>query len=182
MQLTREEWEGPTLSYYSAIICVELLEVHMARKKTDEIVRELALPIVEKNLFELVDVEFIKEGANWYLRVYIDKPGGITIDDCQIVSEELSRSLDKKDPIKQSYFLEVSSPGLDRPLKTEKDFARCKGEVVELKTFTPINGKKNFEGELIGLVDDKICIVEENGQKLEFERDKVAIVRRAIKF
>lgn len=153
----------------------------MAKKKIEESVGEIAGKIVEKNSFELVDVEFVKEGSNWYLRVYIDKPGGITIDDCQIVSEELSGELDKKDPIEQSYFLEVSSPGLDRPLKKQSDFDKFKGELVEVKVFKPIDGKKLFEGELVGLIDDNVVIMI-NGSCVNFEKDKVALVRRAIKF
>ncbi|HEX9061972.1 MAG TPA: ribosome maturation factor RimP [Clostridia bacterium] len=132
--------------------------------------------------FFLVDVEFIKEGANWYLRIYIDKPNGITIDDCQIVSEELGEKLDKVDPIEQSYFLEVSSPGLERPLKKERDFEKYKGETVEVKLFEAIDGKKIFEGELLGLIDNNISIKPLKGEALSFERDKVALVRRVIKF
>ena len=154
----------------------------MIRKKVEEIVTELAEPIVRRNNFELVDVEFVKEGANRYLRVYIDKPGGITIDDCQAVSEELSDKLDAADPIEQAYFLEVSSPGLDRPLKREKDFERYKGETVEVKLFQPVDGKKTFEGELLGLVDNIISIKETSNQIIKFDRDKVAIVKRVVKF
>jgi len=146
-----------------------------------QVITELATPIVEGLNYELVDVEFIKEGANWYLRVYIDKPGGISIDDCQAVSEKISEILDKKDPIEQFYYLEVSSPGLERPLKTERDFIKYKGELVEVKVFQPINGKKIFEGELIGLVEDMI-VINQGGNNIEFEKDKVARVRRAIKF
>jgi ribosome maturation factor RimP len=154
----------------------------MAKKKVEDIVSELALPISSKHGFELVDVEFIKEGSNWYLRVYIDKPSGITIDDCQVVSEELSDKLDTIDPIKQSYFLEVSSPGLDRPLKKESDFEKNKGELVEVKLFQSINGKKVFEGELEGLIDNKIVIKQDKTETLEFEREKVSLVRKVIKF
>lgn len=160
----------------------------MARKKIEDIVTELVLPIIEKNSFELVDVEFVKEGTNWYLRIYIDKDGGITIDDCQIVSEGLSSSLDKADPIKQKYFLEVSSPGLERPLKKDSDFERFKGHLVEVRTFEPIDGKKVFEGELIGLIDSKIAIKVDAGNKIEnkkvmeFDRNKVALVRKTFKF
>lgn len=153
----------------------------MAKKKIEEIVAEFAGPIVASHSFELVDVEFLKEGASWYLRIYIDKPGGITIDDCQVVSEDISDILDKKDPIEQSYFLEVSSPGLDRPLKKDADFERFKGELVEVKVFKPIDGRKVFEGELLGLLDNKI-IIKIDGNDLEFERDQVAMVRRVIKF
>lgn len=154
----------------------------MAKKTIEEIVTGMALPIAEELAFELVDVEFIKEGPYWYLRIYIDKPGGITLDDCQAVSEEVSEKLDQIDPIEQSYFLEVSSPGLERPLKKEKDFEKYRGEMVELKTYQPVNGKKIYEGELAGLVDDRICIKDTNGVILEFDRDKVAMVRRLVKF
>lgn len=154
----------------------------MGKRKIEDIITELAQPIAEKNSFELVDVEFIKEGTNWYLRVYIDKPGGIMIDDCQIVSEELSEKIDKIDPIEQSYFLEVSSPGLERPLKKDKDFEKFKGELVEVKLFKPVGNKKIFEGELVGLVDNKIIINNSIDGTIEFEKEKVAVVRRVIRF
>ena len=153
----------------------------MVKKKIEDIVAEFAGPIANNHSFELVDVEFIKEGTNWYLRIYIDKPGGITIDDCKIVSEEVSDILDKKDPIDQSYFLEVSSPGLDRPLKKDSDFEKFKGELVEVKVYKPIDGRKVFEGELIGLIDNKI-IIKIDDEKAEFEKDQVAVVRRVINF
>lgn len=154
----------------------------MTKKRIEETVAELVLPITERLAYELVDVEFLKEGANWYLRVYIDKPGGITLDDCQAVSEELSDKLDEADPITQSYILEVSSPGLERPLKKESDFVRYKGERVEVKLFQPINGAKVFEGELLGLADGIISIKQDNGQVHQFEKTEAASVRRAITF
>lgn len=151
------------------------------KKNVQQEIMELAAPVVEALNFELVDVEFVKEGANWYLRIYIDKPGGISIDDCQAVSEQISDILDEKDPIEQSYYLEVSSPGLERPLKTERDFIKYRGELVEVKVYQPIDGKKIFEGELVGLIDNKI-IISDAGNNIEFEKDKVAIIKRAIKF
>lgn len=151
------------------------------KKNIQQTVTELVSPVVENLNYELVDVEYVKEGANWYLRVYIDKPGGISIDDCQAVSEQVSELLDKNDPIDQSYYLEVSSPGLDRPLKTEKDFTKYKGELVEVKVFQPIDGKKIFEGELVGLADNFI-VINQDGHDVQFERDKVAVVKRVIKF
>lgn len=154
----------------------------MAKRNIEEIIAEIALPITEKNSFELVDVEFIKEGANWYLRVYIDKPGGIVIEDCQTISEQLSEKIDTLDPIEQSYYLEVSSPGLERPLKKDKDFVKFKGELVEVKLFQPIDGKKVFEGELIGLVDNMITIKPVKSLEIMFERDKVSSVKRVLKF
>ncbi len=151
------------------------------KKNIEQVISALAEPVAEGLNFELVDVEFIKEGAAWYLRIYIDKPGGISIDDCQAVSEKMSDILDREDPIEQSYYLEVSSPGLERPLKTERDFVKYKGELVEVKVFQPIDGKKIFEGQLIGLMDGRI-IIDQDGKNVEFEKDKVAIVKRAIKF
>ncbi len=154
----------------------------MAKRKIEDVVYEIALPIAARHSFELVDVEYVKEGANWYLRVYIDKPGGIMIDDCQAVSEELSDRIDELDPIESSYFLEVSSPGLERPLKKDKDFEKFKGNLVEVKVFQPIDGKKVFEGELVGLVDNRISINQDGKNILEFDRDKVASVKRVIRF
>lgn len=158
------------------------MEVDMSKKKIERIVTNLVEPVIEKYPYELVDVEFIKEGPNWYLRIYIDKPGGITIDDCKVISEEVSDLLDAEDPIPQSYFLEVSSPGLERPLKKESDFERFKGELVEIRLFKPIDGKKTYQGELIGLVDNKIVINQDDGGTIEFERNIVSLARRAIRF
>ncbi len=153
----------------------------MAKKKVEDIIDEMAQPIVEALAFELVDVEFLKEGANWYLRVYIDKPGGILIEDCQAISEQLSDLLDKKDPIKQSYILEVSSPG-ERPLKKDRDYERFKGELVEVKLYQPLNGKKIYEGELLRLTGDIFEIKTEDGATMGFDRKDTALVRRIIRF
>ncbi|MGE5613160.1 MAG: ribosome maturation factor RimP [Bacillota bacterium] len=152
----------------------------MSKKSVEGIVEELAQPIVDSLAFELVGVEFLKEGANWYLRVYIDKPGGITIDDCQAVSERLSVRLDEVDPIRQSYILEVSSPG-EMPLKKERDFERFRGETVEVKLYRPIDGKKTFEGRLEGLEGDIIKITADDGAEMSFDRKDTAIVRRIIR-
>jgi len=154
----------------------------MPKRTIEDIVTELVLPIVGKYSFELVDVEFVKEGAGWYLRVYIDKAGGVTLDDCQAVSEELGDEMDRVDPIKQSYFLEVSSPGIERPLKKDTDFEKYRGSLVEIKVFQPVDGRKLFEGELVGLIDDKIVIRVGENETMEFEKDKVALVKRVIKF
>jgi len=154
----------------------------MSKKRIDELITEMAMPITEKHGYELVDVEFIKEGSNWYLRIYIDKPEGISLDDCQAVSQDVSAELDKADPIEQAYFLEVSSPGLDRPLKKDHDFVKYAGELVEVKTYKAIDGTKLFEGELVGLIDNKIVILDKSGKRLEYEKDKVSSVKRVIKF
>lgn len=154
----------------------------MGKVKAEKITEELVNPILERENFELVDIEFKKEGPHRYLRIYIDKTGGITIDDCQKVSEELSEKLDEVDPIEENYFLEVSSPGLDRPLKKDSDFERFKGENVEVKLYEAINNQKTFEGELVGLHDNKIKLNIENMGLMEIPREKVAIARLAIKF
>lgn len=153
----------------------------MAKKKVEEIVEELVQPIVDALAFELVDVEFLKEGANWYLRVFIDKPGGVLIDDCQAVSEQLSDKLDEMNPIKQSYILEVSSPG-ERPLKKDRDFERFRGEIVEVKLYQPLNGKKVFEGELLGLTGDIFEIKTGEDAVMSFDRKDAAMVRRIVRF
>ena len=114
----------------------------MAGRKVDDIVEELAKPIADELSFELVDVEYLKEGANWYLRIFIDKPGGVTIDDCQALSERMSVILDREDPIKQSYMLEVSSPG-ERPLKKDRDFESFRGESGD-QALPALNGKKGL--------------------------------------
>jgi ribosome maturation factor RimP len=156
------------------------MDWNMSRKGIETIISEIAEPVVIRHFFELVDVEFVKEGANWYLRVYIDKPGGITIEDCQVVSEELSKKIDARDPIKQSYFLEVSSPGLERPLKTEKDFKRNAGETVMVKLYESINGNKEFKGKLKGLEEEIITIIRDDSEVMKFERNKVAQVRKSL--
>ncbi|RBP41165.1 ribosome maturation factor RimP [Garciella nitratireducens] len=149
----------------------------MPKKKIEEIVKKLALPIIDKYKFELVDIEFKKEGPHWYLRLFIDKPGGITINDCELVSEDLSKILDEVDPIEQSYILEVSSPGLDRPLKTMEDYKKFKDYEVEIKLFAPYNGHKNFIGKLNGLVDNKVSIQDENNKTIEIPLNIISSVR-----
>lgn len=149
--------------------------------KIEELTRNLVAPAIEKNNFELVDVEYKKEGNNWYLRVYIDKDGGVSLDDCQIISEYLSEKLDEVDPIENSYILEVSSPGIDRPLKTQRDFDKFKGSLVEVSLYQPIDKKKKFEGELVGLINDKVVITD-NGERKEFDIKDISLVKPVIKF
>ena len=107
------------------------------REQYEQKAETLILPLIEKHHFELVDVEYVKEAGNWYLRAYIDKPGGITVDDCEVISRAFSDLLDEKDFIDDAYILEVSSPGLGRPLKKDKDFVRSMGEEVEVRLFKP---------------------------------------------
>lgn len=143
---------------------------------------ELLLPIIEKNGFELVDVEYVKEGGNWYLRAYIDKPGGINVDDCEMVSRELSDLLDEKDYIDEAYILEVSSPGLGRPLKKEKDYKRSLGQEVEIRTYRMVDKKKEFTGILTDYDKDTVTIEMENGEKKTFNKDEIALIRLAFDF
>jgi len=149
--------------------------------RIEELTRNLVAPAIEKNNFELVDVEYKKEGNNWYLRVYIDKEGGVSLDDCQIISEYLSEKLDEVDPIENSYILEVSSPGIDRPLKTQRDFDKFKGSLVEVSLYQPIDKKKKYEGELVGLINDKVVIMD-NGERKEFDINDISLVKPVIKF
>lgn len=119
-----------------------------------------ALSAIQIHDLELVDVEFVKEAGHWYLRYYIDKPGGINLDDCQIVSTEISQRLDLIDPIPQSYILEVSSPGIERPLKKEGDYLRFIGSNVEIKTYEALEGKKIFKG-ILRDCNNGVVVVEE---------------------
>ena len=127
-------------------------------------------------------MEYVKEGGNWYLRAYIDKPGGITVDDCEVISRELSDKLDEKDFVEEAYILEVSSPGLGRPLKKEKDFARSLGEEVEVRTYRAVNRQKEFTGILKAYDKDSITIELENEEKMTFARTDIALVRLAFDF
>ena len=154
----------------------------MAGKNIVFEVEPLIRPAVTDPGFELYDLMFVKEGSNWYLRVFIDKPGGITIDDCEMVSRAIEKILDEKDPIEQSYILEVSSPGIDRPLKKEADYERFKDSVIDIKLYKPCNGRKEFTGKLVGLQDGNIVITDDSGNILRFPKPDVAICRLAVLF
>ncbi len=143
---------------------------------------ELLMPLIKEHDFELVDVEYVKEGSIWYLRAYIDKPGGITIDDCELISRSLSDLLDQEDFIEDSYTLEISSPGLDRPLKKDKDFARSLGERVEVKTYAPVDGQKEFTGCLKSYDKDNVVIALDDDKEISFARSGIAQIRLAFDF
>lgn len=142
----------------------------------------LVMPIIEENNFELVDVEYVKEGGNFFLRVYADKEGGININDCELISRRLSDLLDEKDFIPDAYILEVSSPGLGRTLKKDKDFKRSIGEAVEFKLYKAINKRKDFDGILTDFDAEKVYIEMEDGTVKEFLRSDIALIRLAIDF
>ena len=143
---------------------------------------ELILPIIERMNFELVDVEYVKEGGTWYLRAYIDKEGGITVNDCEAVAREMNDILDREDFVEDSYVFEVSSPGLGRPLKKEKDYVRSMGKEVEIRTYRAINREKEFYGTLAAYDDATVTIEQENGEKLTFEKSDIALIRLAFDF
>ena len=143
---------------------------------------ELILPILEKMNFELVDVEYVKEGSTWYLRAYIDKEGGITINDCEAVARQMNELLDREDFIPDSYTFEVSSPGLGRPLKKEKDYARSMGKELEIRTYRAINREKEFYGVLKAYDDKTVTIETEDGEELTFEKKDIALIRLAFDF
>ena len=143
---------------------------------------EAYLPITQKHGFELVDVEYVKEAGSWYLRVYIDKEGGIAVDDCEVVSREADPILDTDDCIEESYILEVSSPGLGRPLKKDKDFARSIGEEVEVRLFRAVEGCKEYTGLLNAYDKTTVTLMLENEKTLVLERSNIALIRLALDF
>ena len=143
---------------------------------------ELITPILDEMGFELYDVEYVKEGADYYLRVYIEKEGGITVDDCEAVSREMNELLDKEDYVEGSYIFEVSSPGLGRTLKKDKHLQMSLGEEVELKTFQPIEKQKEFEGVLQSFDSETVTIAEEDGKERIFQRKDIALIRLAFHF
>lgn len=166
----------------------------MAKKKITEIIEEITGDFLAEKGLELYDSEFVKEGKDWFLRVYIDilpKKGEdgsveeeyVSTDDCETVSRFLSEELDRLDPIEQNYYLEVSSPGMDRALKKEKDFARFAGRMVDISLYKAVDGKKAYQGILKGLTDEnKIIITDENDNEIEFPREQVAKTRLAVIF
>ena len=155
----------------------------MTRKETYESrTEQFLLPLLEEHQFELVDVEYVKEAGNWYLRAYIDKEGGITVDDCEAVSRRFSDILDEKDYIEDSYIFEVSSPGLGRPLKKEKDFKRNLGEEVEIRTYRAIDRQKEFVGILKSYDENTVTITYEDETEQTFDRKEIALIRQALDF
>ncbi|MEK5443094.1 ribosome maturation factor RimP [Fredinandcohnia sp. FSL W7-1320] len=154
-------------------------------KKVTQIVEELVIPIVTDLQMELVDVEYVKEGKDWFLRVFIDSEKGVDIEDCGLVSEKLSEKLDEVDPIPYNYFLEVSSPGAERPLKKDSDFEKAIGKQVYVKTYEPIDGEKIFEGELTSFDGKLVTInvmVKTRKKSVEIPYEKIANARLAVTF
>ncbi len=155
--------------------------------KITETVEQIAVPIIEEMNLELVEVEYVKEGKNWFLRLYIDKENGIDIEECAVVSERLSEQLDAldPDPIPHNYFLEVSSPGAERPLKKTQDFERAVGKHVNVKLYEPINGEKTYEGKLLSFDGEELTVeyaVKSRKKQLSIPLSKVAKARLAVTF
>ena len=139
------------------------------------------LPVLAEHNFELWDVEYVKEAGTWYLRAYIDKEGGIAVDDCEVISRILSDWLDQTDILEESYILEVSSPGLGRPLKKERDFERSLGEEVEIRLYTALNKQKEFTG-ILKAYDKETVTIETAEGELVFNRSDIALIRLAFDF
>ncbi|MCI5721981.1 MAG: ribosome maturation factor RimP [Firmicutes bacterium] len=159
----------------------------MAKKKINETIAEIAEAFLKNEGLELYNVEFVKEGKDWFLRVYIDKLSDdteeyVSTDECEKVSRFLSNELDRLDPIEQNYYLEVSSPGMDRQLIEPKHYAKYAGKLVEVKLYRGVNGKKLYEGVLVGLIDNKVVIKDENENELAFDVDQVAKTNLAVVF
>lgn len=152
------------------------------REQYESRTEKFLLPLMEEHGFELVDVEYVKEGDTWYLRAYIDKEGGIGLDDCELISRKVSDWLDREDFIQDSYILEVSSPGLGRPLKKEKDFARSIGKDVEIRLYKAWNKSKEYTGILKAYDKESVLLQMEDGSDLSFQRADIALIRLALDF
>jgi ribosome maturation factor RimP len=153
--------------------------------KVTDTVGQLVTPILEDLGLELVDIEYVKEGRDWFLRVFIDKETGIDIEECGLVSERLSEKLDELDPIEHNYFLEVSSPGVERPLKKQTDFEKAIGKNVYLKTYEPIDGEKIFEGILTSFDGKNVTLeikIKTRKTNVNIPYEKIASARLAVTF
>ena len=158
----------------------------MKREEVEKFITELVKPILEDTGISLVDVEYVRE-KDWYLRIFIDKPEGVEIDDCQFVSEKLAEVLDDKDPIKDKYYLEVSSPGIDRPLKKDKDYTANYGKKVDIQFYSPFEGNKELTGILLSHTETDIEIKrimkgKEEKNPVKIERKLIAMIRPHIDF
>ena len=154
----------------------------MSKRETYEAkTEELLMPIAEANRVEIYDIEYVKEGSDWYLRAYIDKEGGVTINDCESVSRALSDELDKADFIEDAYILEVSSPGLGRTLKKDKHLQKSLLQELELKTYKPVLGSKEFAG-ILKTFDEKTVTILSEDEEMVFERADIATIKLALDF
>lgn len=152
------------------------------KRRVVDVVEDVLTPFLTSNAIELVDVEFVKEGPYRYLRVTIDKEDPVTLDDCQMVSKFLNQKLDTLDPIEEQYFLEVTSPGVERTLKKDNDYKKYAGREVQLKLFQPFDGQKLIVGILEGLIDDHIVVQHESMGRIEIPKSKVSITKLVVHF
>jgi len=153
----------------------------VAQQQIVELIEKMALPFAQQAGLELVDIAFVKEGSQWYLRIFIDKPGGVGLEDCRSFSQMIDKLLDEKDPIPQSYTLEVSSPGLDRPLKKPADYSRFAGRLANITTFAPHEGKKKFTGRIMGIREDSV-VLDTDGLELLIPLEQIASARLKVEF
>lgn len=154
-------------------------------KRVTTLTEEIVMPILTEMQLELVDIEYVKEGKNWFLRVYIDSDEGVDIEECGKVSEQLSERLDEYDPIPQAYFLEVSSPGAERPLKNKEHLAKAVGKQVHIKTYAPIEQEKVFEGKLLTFENDEATVeyrVKHRTKQVVIPYNMIASARLAVTF
>ena len=151
------------------------------REQYEKKTEELIVPILDAKGFELVDVEYVKEGQDYFLRAYIDKPGGITIDDCVAVSREMNVLLDELDYVDGAYTFEVSSPGLGRSLKKPRDYERSMGEEVEIRTYKAMDGSKEFYG-ILKAYDDATVTIQSEEEEITFNKSDIALIRLAFDF
>lgn len=145
-------------------------------------VEHISSPIIQRLNFELVDIEFRNENGQWFLRLFIDKPGGVTLDDCRHTTEELNLLLDELDPIPASYNLEVSSPGIERPLRKRQDFERYCGEEVKISTYGVIEGQKRFVGILKSVNEEAVVVIAENKKEVNIPLKQIAKAKLYFKF
>lgn len=153
----------------------------MKTTEIETLVTEIAENIAKEFDIEIDDVEYVKEGKDYFLRVFIDKPGGVNIDDCENISRKLSQTLDETDPIPDAYYLEVSSPGLDKQLKKEKDFIKYNGYNVDVKFYKPLNGSKILTGKLTGYDNGTVTVVC-TGEELKFSLKETVYIKLAVEF
>ena len=159
----------------------------MAKITAREFVIQESQQFLEEQGLELYDVEFVKEGKDWFLRIFIDKiwedkEEYVCLEDCEKFSRHISQRLDEEDPIEQNYYLEVSSPGMERTLKTEKDYNKYKGRTVEISLYKALEGKKKYEGILVGLIDETIVVEDQNNCEIVLPFEKVAKTKLKVVF
>lgn len=154
----------------------------LSKREIIDVVWGISESIAEDLEYELVDIEYVKEYGDYYLRIYIYRPEGVALDDCQKMSQLLSKQLDKVDPIPGSYYLEVSSPGLDRPLKTDRDLKRNLNKEIEVRLYKAINNQKAYEGILKDFNEKEIIISNHKDEKIIIPKEFISVIRLVIKF